>query len=82
MEISIERPPQHWCPSVVSNSQPLDPELNALDHSATTPLIHYELTDLNSVVVTFRILINLFLLLLFRKFLVLYVLFMFILLIK
>ena len=41
MEISIERSPlrgQHWCPSVVSNSQPLDPELDALDHSATAPI--------------------------------------------
>ena len=37
LEISIERSPQHWCPSVVSNSQPLDPELGALDHSATAP---------------------------------------------
>ena len=35
MEISIERSPQHWCPSAVSNSQPLDPEFDALDHSAT-----------------------------------------------
>ena len=37
MEISIERSPQHWCPSAVSNSQPLDPEFDALDHSATDP---------------------------------------------
>ena len=37
MEISIERSPQHWCPRVVSNSRPLDPELDALYHSATAP---------------------------------------------
>ena len=37
MEISIERSPKHWCPSVVPNFQPLDPELDALDHSATAP---------------------------------------------
>ena len=37
MEISIERSPQHWCPSRGSNSQPLDPEFDALDRAATDP---------------------------------------------
>ena len=37
MENNIERSPQHCCPSMVPNSQPLDPEIDALDYFATAP---------------------------------------------
>ena len=37
MEISIERSPQHWCPSAGFELTTVGPEFDTLDRSATDP---------------------------------------------